>query len=179
MSGKGKDLSLSRETDPPKGLAKRAKEILKSIGLDGWKILVIDGSGTLLEETAEDYGGASEQVDREPQGGADSTEDTQVAVWTQVQAKIDPLMTRVSDAGLDPDGRFEQVWATIGGGAAAGNFAAALMAAQAFAPRIVALLQDAPSGSQETDPKTAAVLTKIDEMADRMASLPNPSAVER
>lgn len=114
MSVEGKNLNLSCEKEPPAGLARKTKEMLKAAGVK-FKVRILDAEGNLLEEDGDDDEGEEELIaeaaesgevpEPEPASGdAPVEENPERDAWRELAVKLQPRIEALKSA-TTPDAK--------------------------------------------------------------------------
>lgn len=93
MSVEGKDINLACQADPPPGLARKTREMLKAAGMK-LKVRLLDAEGNVLEEDGDEEEGEDGAEGTEAAGGGDATQEEAAAALAGEDGKEDPAKGR-------------------------------------------------------------------------------------
>jgi len=140
LTCKGKDLYLKCLGEPPSGLARQAREMLKAAGIAG-NVKLLDADGNEIPEGGAD-GEAPPEGEAKPNGGA--APDPLAEKWGATKTKLEPAIVEAARSGADVEA-LKAAWKKAGAAAAAGDFAGALTQAS----EVVALIKQAGGSAAE------------------------------
>ncbi len=138
MTVEGKCLNLLIQCDPIPGVARKAREMLKSAGLK-LKVRILDPDGNLLEEHAD----PEDEEEPVAAGEAPEASDPKQEEWDQTRPRVQAALAKAGSVGTLDLKQALAAWQDALGKAADREFAGAVAAARAAAQLIAQAAQAA------------------------------------